>query len=504
MKVEVLYGPPGTGKTTTLLEYVDEELSRGTPPDRIGYVSFTRRATEEAVTRAMKKFKLERKQFPYFRTLHSMCFMGLGLRRSDVLTGEKLQKDFADYAGIKITGKWADDGTFSGMANGDKILHWDNMARVRCTSLRQEYQREDPRINWSEVEYGVKCLRAFKMAHGLLDYTDMLSEYVKQGLSPPDHLKALFVDEAQDLSLLQWHVVEALAKDCERVVIAGDDDQAIYQWAGADVNTMLQLEGESRVLNQSWRVPRQIQNLGIRLSNQIKNRHKKRWEPRNADGKIATMRDLTGVDFNGDDVLVLARNDFLMPRIESILMYEGIVYEKHGHPSIKNRYLEAAEHWTQLCRGDPITIDAARRVYGLMSTGRGVERGYKTLQGREDDELVTYNDLKSSGGLLLSNDVQWIEALDRIPRGEVGYMMRARRRGVKLRERPSVRLSTIHSAKGAEADHVVLLREMAKRSHKETELNPDDELRVWYVAVTRAREKLTLVDSSTYLECPWL
>lgn len=504
MKIIVLYGPPGTGKTTTLLEYVDEELQRGTPPDRIGYVSFTRRAADEAVTRALKKFKLDRKQFPYFRTLHSMCFMGLGLRRSDVLTGEKLQKDFADYAGIKITGKWAEDGTFSGMATGDKILHLDNMARVRCTSLRQEYQREDPRIDWSEVEYGAKCLRAFKIAHGLLDYTDMLSEYVRQDLSPPDHLKALFVDEAQDLSPLQWQVVEALAKDCERVVIAGDDDQAIYQWAGADINTMLRLEGESRVLNQSWRVPRQIQNLGIRLSNQIKNRHKKSWNPRDADGKIASMRDLTEVGFDGSSVLILTRNDFLMPRIESILRMDGIVYEKHGHSSIKPRYLEAAEYWTQLCRGDPITIDAARRVYGLMSVGRSVERGYKTLQGREDDELVTYNDLKHGGGLLVDKNMQWAVALDRIPREEVGYMLAARRRGIKLRERPAVRLSTIHSAKGAEADHVVLLREMAKRSHKEIELNPDDELRVWYVAVTRAREKLTLVDSSTFFECPWL
>jgi superfamily I DNA/RNA helicase len=86
----------------------------------------------------------------------------------------------------------------------------------------------------------------------------------------------------------------------------------------------------------------------------------------------------------------------------------------------------------------------------------------------------------------------------------MSYMLAARRRGEKLRATPRVRLSTIHSAKGAEADHVVLMTEMARRTHKEMENNPDDERRVWYVGVTRAREKLTIVNSQTSQECPWV
>ena len=77
-------------------------------------------------------------------------------------------------------------------------------------------------------------------------------------------------------------------------------------------------------------------------------------------------------------------------------------------------------------------------------------------------------------------------------------------RGDKPGDRPRVVVSTIHGSKGAEADHVVVLKDMAKRTHREMEQLVDDEVRVWYVAVTRAKRRLTIVESQTAQECPWL
>lgn len=500
---EIILGPPGTGKTTALLKCVDKELVTGTPPNRIGFLSFTRRAAEEAISRACTKFKFERDKFPYFRTLHSLCYHALRLSRSDVMTDAKMQ-EFADYIGIKITGRWSEDGSFYGQSIGDRALYIDNMARVRCIPLRKQYDQDDYGIPWSLMEKISKGLIAFKSAHGLLDYTDFLEEFIRGHKREIPKLDVLIVDEAQDLSTLQWMVVHMIANDCRRFIIAGDDDQAIFQWAGANVHHLLELKGDVRVLRQSWRVPRSIQTVATQLSEQIKKRYDKEWSPRDAEGTIHRAYNVDDIDFGGDDVLVLVRNEYLMRPIASALRREGIVYEMHGHPSIKARYLEAAESWTRLQRDKAISLDDARRMYSLMSVDKGVKRGFKTLPGYADDDQIYYDNLVKNGGLLLPQNIIWKDALDKIPDNEMAYMSAALRRGIKLRQKPAVRVSTIHTAKGAEADHVVLLTEIAKRSYQEVQTNPDDELRVWYVGVTRAREKLTLVDSSSQLRCQWL
>ena len=100
-KIVTVFGPPGTGKTTRLLNIVEEEINNGTSVGKIGYFSFTQKAAREAITRAIIKFKLDKKDFTYFRTLHSLAYHHLNLKPGDVM-GDLNYKELSDWLQIKI------------------------------------------------------------------------------------------------------------------------------------------------------------------------------------------------------------------------------------------------------------------------------------------------------------------------------------------------------------------------------------------------------------------
>ena len=82
-----------------------------------------------------------------------------------------------------------------------------------------------------------------------------------------------FVDEAQDLSLIQWKLWQKLfGKRATDSFIAGDDDQGIFKWNGAHVNTFINLEGTKKILEQSHRVPQKPFELANKIINKIKNK----------------------------------------------------------------------------------------------------------------------------------------------------------------------------------------------------------------------------------------
>lgn len=502
MTPEIILGPPGTGKTTRGLLEVEQELGRGVSPARIGYLTFTTRGADVAVARACSKFSLSRDELPYFRTIHSLCFRALALSRGGVLEGRRL-REFAGWAGVRITGRVSDDGLWTGYDAGDRIMFLENLARIRRVPLRELYSQDTDDLNWNEVERVSRALRAFKKQHGLLDFTDMLEQFVDEGIELD--LEVLIVDEAQDLSALQWDVIRQLARGVRRLVVCGDDDQAIYRWAGADADHLIEMEGSVEVLGQSWRVPYNIQGVGEDIIRRVAHRREKTWRARDgSSGSVDRASRFLDVDCGEGEVLVLARNGYVLrDQVEPELRRQGIVYEVNERPSIKPATLELIQEWEALRQGRSVLTATVRDLYKHMSVGRGFARGHKEMKGHADDASWTIGELTEKCGLLTHGI--WHEALDRLPEEEVSYITAARRRGEKLLARPRVRLSTIHGSKGGEAEHVVLLKEMARRTYGEmTHSSGEDEARVWYVGVTRAKEKLTIVESNTKQECPWL
>ena len=64
-----------------------------------------------------------------------------------------------------------------------------------------------------------------------------------------------------------------------------------------------------------------------------------------------------------------------------------------------------------------------------------------------------------------------------------------------FKNKARIRLSTIHGIKGGESDNVVVISDISYKTWKKFNIEPDDEHRVFYVAVTRAKENLYIVEA---------
>jgi hypothetical protein len=81
----------------------------------------------------------------------------------------------------------------------------------------------------------------------------------------------------------------------------------------------------------------------------------------------------------------------------------------------------------------------------------------KILKNLDDKEKFDYEKLMFQHGLLIQKTATWYQALDKIPYGKVMYIRQLMKRGINIWQKPQIEISTIHGAKGGEADNVVLL-----------------------------------------------
>ena len=234
MSEQLIFGPPGCGKTYTLMNIIQQELDRGTTPDRIAFCSFSRKAIHEASERVSANFNLTEKDTPYFRTLHSMGFRFLGLRKEEIVSVYDL-KQIGAQMGMSFDNRdvYDADGIMQLSAKeGNKYLTLIHRAKMRCVSLEREYNDfGDYNIRWPLLEKLNKVYASYKEELGKYDFTDMIDLMVKQGTGPA--IDVLIIDEAQDLTPLQWQQVEVLKQRAKRVWYAGDDDQAIFRYTGS-------------------------------------------------------------------------------------------------------------------------------------------------------------------------------------------------------------------------------------------------------------------------------
>lgn len=480
MTTTLILGPPGTGKTTTLLDIVEKQLRGGSSPDRVGFVSFTRKAVSEARARASGLFNIVPEDLTFYRTIHSLAFRQLGMARNDVMNWRHF-KDLGQELGVRMTGKRLDDVGW--VSVGDQMVALENLARLSCRSCRDTWESQSSELDWWQFDQYVRTLARYKAAHLLYDFTDMLVMYESNGVVP--ELDLLVVDEAQDLSQLQWRIVKKLTTAAKVTYVAGDDDQAIFRWSGADVDYFLAAEfaDKQRVLHQSYRLPREVHKLAETISSRIGNRFVKTFHPTDRAGVVDYVNSLDDVDgLDSGNWLVLVRNNYQIEPVVKDLRHLGYSYESDKDRPASSPALRAAYTWEGLRQGKTLSNLAVNAMLDFTNKKHTPLPVGEYPVTRED---VPFN-----------FDRVWHEALDKIHVDDREYFIAALRRKENLR-RPRIHVSTIHGAKGGECDNVLLFTDVSNKTAREMHRKPDDEARVFYVGATRALQRLCVVEPQT-------
>ena len=485
MKTIVL-GPPGTGKTTTLLNEVDKYLKE-TDPNRIGYFSFTQKAAYEARNRAMSKFNYSEDDLPYFRTLHSLAFRQLGIKKENVMQ-KRHYEDLGKKMNMIVDYNEYDNEHTGLFTTKSDLLRITQLAQLRGISPEQQYNLKEHTqdITVKQLKQFVSDLLQYKKDYNLIDFTDMITEFIKSDKSPK--FDVVFIDEAQDLSRTQWTMAKSIWDKTNDTYIAGDDDQAIFRWAGADVDSFITQTGKIMQLTQSYRVPQVVHDIASKIVNKIKNRLPKDWRPKTQKGLLSYYDDFEQVNMKEGNWLVLARTRFMLNDLEEKLYSRGLYYENKFKTNKEQDLYKAISDWENLRKGVDINHEQISRIASYMTQNNFEKNSIKYL---DKDARYQMSGLRER--MWLKTDKVWYEAFDDAPQKKIRYIRRMRENGEKLNSNPRIILSTIHGVKGGEQDNVVLLTDLSRNTQKSYEKNPDDENRLFYVGATRTKNHLHVI-----------
>lgn len=532
------FGPPGCGKTTWAAARA-REFSGKWGGAALAVTSFTKAA---ATRIAGEDLGVPPGQVG---TLHALCYRALGRPPLAESALADFNKACAQY---QLTGRGPAAETLidtpPGEGGADKLLA--RYALFRATLGRQGGPAgpEDPFFDFMTEWQG------WKERNGLLDFSDLLDEGLKLE-APFGGLRAMVVDEAQDLTPQQLRLVRHWGESLRWVCLVGDDDQCLYSWTGANPADFLLPDvppERKHVLGQSYRVPRAVHALAERLTGQIVFRQAKRYAPRPEEGAVrkcgATCQRphklLPLVEQSlaaGRSVMVLASCGHMLEATLALFAKEGVPFH--------NPYRPAAGAWNRLRLGGGKAVTAADRVLAFLAGDPRQEaprwwsyrdwwrwaehtdsaalwrRGFKDWlrQGKDDDAPLATADLlawatpEAREELYALNfgtpqscaaSLGWLlgKLLGK-KRGayELPAAVAARRGPQGLRETPRVVVGSVHSTKGAEADDVYLFPDLSPAAHRaylSAGSLRDSVLRMAYVGVTRARQSLTVCDPAGY------
>ncbi|MFW5965652.1 MAG: UvrD-helicase domain-containing protein [Halodesulfurarchaeum sp.] len=562
-----LFGGPGSGKTTALLNRVEDLLDRDDVEIRdILVVSYTRAAASEVRERLADRLdENPRALRGNVSTMHAKAYDLLNLSRGDVVS-ESDKEEFCEDYGLPYEDEYASGSrrTARSTTLGNKIIatsQW--LQRTRRTvadwyDIPFKWNVDEVRLppdkdpnaqvgnkytpTWPtaddrvDIPEAIRAWRAYKGEQGIVGFADMLERVADRSLLPNvDHL---VIDEFQDITQLQYRVYEEWKPHMETVFIAGDDDQVVYAWQGADPRLLLEEEGEDVILDTSHRLPSNVLEVVQQEVRHITERQEKNLRPRTEGGSVEAITNPSMLDLvrnvrrtiegNEETVMVLFRARYQLFEFVEEFIDEGIPFRALTDQRLwTDRLIDYVRAVEALESNDPIDALQARRLADMLQAS-AFGTGERSDMREALDELEESSETENLREISVEPDIireyapfvpappaaaDMLRKVTRYQRRSIDAYFRGDYHGF---DPERIRVGTIHSAKGREADHVFVATDLTEKVVEQMAASVDDmdlpegvefsgrgsvpyltdnERRVFYVGMSRARRRLVLLQN---------
>lgn len=576
----------GTGKTTTIVErYVNMVENHGFHPAEIMMTTFTNKAAKDMIEKISKRTK----KIPYFvGTMHSLFLRILRdhatlvrknrnftiidepdkkriIRQMMLEEGIVNRGDYIKYFLGRI-GKFKNIGTpaetlepeLSDFTSADKIeVEMDDeivkidekikAASVKLYKKYDQYLKENNLIDLDDI-----LLLTYRL---LEEHRPVREKYSRQ-------FKAIMVDEAQDLNVVQMKILELLQQD--NLCLIGDDCQNIYEWRGSSNDLVFKFNEkyEKIVLKDNYRstkniiraVNKTIDSMKFKIDkelictrdngnkitistcnqfedeiHQVVHKTKQLLKKGTDKGDIAVLFRTNNIgklierEFRKNKIpchLSKAKNFMEREEIKDVLsflkfkvnqdsfvdferlcgLFQGVGKAKlHKiEQKTEEKKCTALEAIKELKFNDPAKYNLERLSQALTKEGNPIEvflesfryinylsEKYKTDTEKVEDKMENVKillELYTGNENTLEGIKSFLDSLIEIDKKE--------------KNKDKITLSTIHSAKGLEWKYVFLVacneKTLPYYTENLTNLKRDSELRLFYVAISRAKDVLEI------------
>ena len=135
-----------------------------------------------------------------------------------------------------------------------------------------------------------------------------------------------------------------------------------------------------------------------------------------------------------------------------------------------------------------------KNIYQYL--GANVLPGFKKGKTLHSEEKYTLKQCQEKYGLII--DKVWFEAFEGLDTLTENYIRNMRANGEKINKNPRIIMSTIHGAKGGEADKVLLMQDLTNAALETFSHDPDELHRLFYTGATRAKKELHVLDPKNF------